>query len=323
MMDLPTELCVALSRRLMQAPARRVVDYGAYSEWRNESLERSWSAFADECVVDRDVLDFGCGDGQLSLYLAKTRRVRSITGVDVNPDAIARAERTVALDAVTYANRVQFLVGSVEGLPVPSESMDTLLAFDCLEHVMSPGPMLHEWYRVLRPGGRCLIEWFPYRGPWGAHMESLIPIPWAHVLFGERAMFRAAERIYDLDGFVPRHWDLEENGQKKPNKWRAWSSFDEQGFINKLDLATFRRLAQEAGFQIARFERRGFGGSIVRRTVSRMLMNLPFVSEYFVSYVIVELLRPAAGASAGSPSEDRPPSSRLAETGKRHGPGSL
>jgi len=57
--------------------------------------------------------------------------------------------------------------------------VDTLLAFDCLEHVMSPLPILQDWYRVLRPGGRCLIEWFPYKGPWGPHMESLIPIPWA------------------------------------------------------------------------------------------------------------------------------------------------
>ena len=86
---------------------------------------------------------------------------------------------------------------------------------------MSPESILRDWFRVLRPNGRCLIEWFPFKGPGGPHMESLIPIPWAHVIFGERAMFRAAEMIYDLPEFVPRHWDLDERGKKKPNKWRA------------------------------------------------------------------------------------------------------
>lgn len=79
-------------------------------------------------------------------------------------------------------------------------------------------------------------------------MEALIPIPWAHVIFGERAMLRAAEMIYDLPEYVPRHWDLDEHGHKKSNKWRAWTTLDEPGYINKLDVAEFRRLVRDAGF---------------------------------------------------------------------------
>ena len=158
---------------------------------------------------------------------------------------------------------------------------------------MAPGPILRDWYRVLRPGGRCLIEWFPYKGPWGPHMEALIPIPWAHVLFGERAMFRTAEKIYDLPGFVHRHWDLDADGRKKPNKWRAWSSFEEQGYINKLDMPTFENLAQTAGFRIDRLELHSFGGSNLRRLIGRTLMNLPWIGEYFVSYATIELVRGA------------------------------
>ena len=58
-------------------------------------------------------------------------------------------------------------------------------------------------------------------------------------------MLRAAERIYDLPSFTPRHWDLDESGQKKPNKWRAWSTFKDQGYINELDLAQFHRLVAQ------------------------------------------------------------------------------
>ena len=291
-MDIRARACFALSKRLMRPAPERTVDYGAYEDWRHASLSRSWAAFSDSSVKGKDVLDFGCGDGQLSFFLAKEMRPRRIVGVDINPPAIERAKASLANTAIPEDVRIDFMVGSKDRLPVPDQSIDTLLAFDCLEHIMSPGPILRDWYRVLRPGGRCLIEWFPYKGPWGPHMEALIPVPWAHVVFGERAMFRAAEAVYDMPEFVPRHWDLDERGNKKPNKWRAWSSFEEQGFINKLDIPTFRRLARDASFHIPRLEPHSFGGSPIRRVTGRALMRLPMVGEYFVSFVIIELQRP-------------------------------
>ena len=123
-------------------------------------------------------------------------------------------------------------------------------------------------------------------------MESLIPIPWAHVFFGEYAMFRAAEAIYDLPEFVPRHWDLDEQGNKKPNKWKAWSTFEEQDYINKLDIPRFRDLALGARFKIDRLELRSFGGSPLRKFVSKIFKDMPIVGEYFVSSAIIELRRP-------------------------------
>lgn len=273
-------------------PAERTVDYGAYGDWRSSSLAQSWAAFSDVHINGKDILDFGCGDGPLSLFLAKEKRPRKILGVDISVTGIDRAKASLANIPFIEGINIDFALGSTERLPVPDQSFDTLLAFDCLEHVMSPGPILREWYRVLRPGGRCLINWFPYKGPWGPHMEALIPIPWAHVIFGERAMFRAAEMIYDLPEFVPRHWDLDEHGNKKPNKWRAWSSFKEQGYINELDVGTFQRQARDAGLQVARLELHSFGGSRIRRTVGRILMRMPVVGEYFVSFAIIELLRP-------------------------------
>ncbi len=291
-MDVRTRACFALSRRLMRRPEERTADPSAYGDWRHASLSRSWASFSDSQIAGKDVLDFGCGDGQLSLFLAKEKKPRRILGVDISSSAIARALAARARADLSDDVRVDFKLGSTEDLPVPDQTIDTLLAFDCLEHVMSPGPILRDWYRVLRPGGSCLIEWFPYKGPWGPHMEALIPIPWAQFIFGERAMFRAAEMIYELPDFVPRHWDLDEQGSKKPNKWGAWSSFKEQGYINKLDVATFRTLAASAGFAMPRMEKRSFGGSLLRRKIGDALMRVPAVGEYFLSYAIIELRRP-------------------------------
>lgn len=290
-MDLRTRACIALSRRLTPPPAKRTVDYQAYADWRTSSLSNSWAAFSDEQVRGKDVLDFGCGDGALGLFLAGSKQPRSVVGIDLNAAAIARARHAAQTANLPAGSRVDFRQGNVAGLPLPDQSVDTIVAFDCLEHVMKPLPIFMEWHRVLRPGGACLIEWFPYKGPWSPHMESLIPIPWAHVVFGQRAMFRAAQAIYDDPGFVPRHWDLDEAGNKKPNKWRAWSSFAEQGYINELDLKQFRRLVEQSGLRISRLDKRSFGGSAARRALGRGLMSLPLIGEYFLSFAAIELVR--------------------------------
>lgn len=291
-MDLRARLCFELSRRFIRPPAERTIDYSAYGDWRYASLSASWAAFDDSHVAGKDVLDFGCGDGQLTFFIAKEKFPKQVTGVDICVSAINRAKTSLANAQIPDGVRVYFALGTTDALPVPDQTVDTLLAFDCLEHVMSPAPILHDWYRVLRPGGRCLIEWFPYKGPWGPHMESLIPIPWAHVFFGERAMFHAAEVIYDLPEFVPRHWDLDEHGKKKPNKWKAWSTFDEQGYINKLDIPRFRDLTRDANLKIDRLELRSFGGSPLVKYVSKSIKNIPILGEYFVSSAIIELRRP-------------------------------
>jgi SAM-dependent methyltransferase len=291
-------LCAAvlyeLSQRLLPPPAERTIDYKAYQAWRVQSLSSSWSSFAGTDLRGKDVLDFGCGDGALGLFLATTKGPRSVTGVDLVPTSIASAKAAQSATQIPPGVQVDFMVGSPQGLPVAAESMDVLVAFDCLEHVMSPLAILRDWKRVLRPGGICLLEWFPFKGPWGPHMEALIPVPWAHVIFGQGAMFEAAQRMYDSPRFVPRHWDIDDQGQKKPNKWKNWSSFKEQGYINELDNATFRNLVREAGLEIVSLETRSFGGSAWRRGLGWLLMHIPLIGEYFVSYTVIALRRPFA-----------------------------
>lgn len=286
-----TRLCFEISRRLMAQPMRRTIDRREYGTWRHQSLSQSWKAFSDLHVDNKIVLDFGCGDGQMAFFIATQKKPKAVVGVDIDEEAIQRCISVAKRTELPKDIEVRFVKGDVVGLPFPEKMFDTLLAFDCLEHVLSPNSILKEWFRVLKPGGRCLIEWFPFKGPWGPHMESLIPIPWAHVIFSERTLFRTAEKIYELPNFVPRTWDLDANGQKKPNKWRAWSSFKEQGYINELDLKTFKKLATGNGFTIERFDRHSFSGSAIRSKMGAVLMSLPLIGEYCVSYVHIELVR--------------------------------
>lgn len=290
-MDIRTRACTALARRWMAPPDGRMADVEAYGDWRDASLSASWRHFSDDELRGRDVLDFGCGAGQLALLFASKRLARSITGVDIDPAALARARAQLARHP-EFADALRFVDGDVAGLPLADASIDLITAFDCMEHVMEPGAILADWARVLRPGGRVLLEWFPFKGPWGPHMEALIPVPWAHVLFGERAMFRTAAAIYDDPDFVPRHWDLLPDGRKKPNKWTQWESFAEQGYVNQLDIATFRKLVAAAGLQVDRLERSGFGRSGVKKRVGDALMAVPGLGEYVTSYAVIALEKP-------------------------------
>ena len=290
-MDIRTRTCTALSKRLMSAPEAKMADLADYADWRDASLLSSWRHFSDEELRGRDVLDFGCGDGQLAFHFAAKGLARSVTGVDIDTAALDRAQRTLAANP-QFSGTLHFVNGAIEGLPLPDESVDLITAFDCMEHVMEPGKILADWARVLRPGGRALIEWFPFKGPWGPHMESLVPIPWAHVIFGETAMFRTAETIYDDPDFVPRHWDLDGSGAKKPNKWAQWSSFAEQAYVNELDIATFRGLVRDAGLTIDRLDRSGFGHRGAKKAIGDALMAIPVLGEYATSYTVIALEKP-------------------------------
>lgn len=272
----------------MTPPDSKMADIEAYAEWRDASLTSSWRHFSDEELRGKDVLDFGCGQGQLAFLFASKGLAKSITGVDIDLAALDRAKAELAQHP-QFADTLRFVAGDVTGLPLDDASVDLITAFDCMEHVMEPGAILADWARVLRPGGRVLLEWFPFKGPWGPHMEALIPVPWAHLVFGEKAMFRAAAAIYDDPGFVPRHWDLQPDGTKKPNKWTQWESFAEQGYVNGLDIATFRKLTSAAGFRIDRLDRSGFGHSGAKKAIGQALMAIPGLGEYVTSYAVIAL----------------------------------
>src|SRR5262249_346293 len=136
-----------------------------------------------------------------------------------------------------------------------------------------------------------LIWWSPYRSPYGPHMEAIVPIPWAHVIFGQKAMLRAAAMVYDSDAFVPTLWNLDEHGRKKPNEWRSWTSFPEQGHLNEMTESQFFEVSKRAGFEVSRFEPKTFSGTPVRRLIGGALLKMPVVGEYMVSYYIAELTR--------------------------------
>jgi SAM-dependent methyltransferase len=101
------------------------------------------------------VLEVGCGPGHLSVRLA--RHGFTVTGLDLDPAMIARAQANTDRVANRGGRRPSFLVGDVAALAFPDRSFDLVVSTLSMHHWANPAAGLTEIGRVLRPGGRALI----------------------------------------------------------------------------------------------------------------------------------------------------------------------
>jgi len=103
-------------------------------------------------VVERAVLDIGCGGG----YLAESFAADGfqVTGLDPAVNSIAAARR----HAKETGFQIRYEVGCGESLPFRSEAFDIVCCCDVLEHVDDAGQVLREATRTLKPGGVFLYD---------------------------------------------------------------------------------------------------------------------------------------------------------------------
>lgn len=102
----------------------------------------------DGCV-GRAVLEVGCGAGEGLNFLSRLVPGARMTGLDLSPKAIARAEATLA-----RGESLRYVQGDAEELPFEDSSVDVLVNIESSHTYPDPGRFLNEAARVLRPGGK-------------------------------------------------------------------------------------------------------------------------------------------------------------------------
>ena len=102
------------------------------------------------------VLDFGCGTGWLGRCLATMGA--DVLAVDVSANVLALAGRFLARDPLAGELRLAFARFDGVRLPAEDASMDRIVCFDALHHVLDQAATLAEMARVLKPGGLAVFH---------------------------------------------------------------------------------------------------------------------------------------------------------------------
>jgi ubiquinone/menaquinone biosynthesis C-methylase UbiE len=104
-------------------------------------------------IRGRNVLDMGCGDGWLSVILAKRGGI--IWGYDISAEAIETARRRAAANDV--ADRTHFDVASAYTTPYPDRHFDVVIGQAILHHLGDKEALGRELIRVMKPGARAVF----------------------------------------------------------------------------------------------------------------------------------------------------------------------
>ena len=123
---------------------------------------RVWSDALGALLPALEVVDFGCGTGELTASMAGW--AKRVVAIDRNPVALEQARARVARDKRT---NVLFLNEDLCDLSLESGSVDLVILSQSLHHVNDPQAALGEAHRLLRQGGRVVVlELMPHLESW-------------------------------------------------------------------------------------------------------------------------------------------------------------
>src|SRR4051812_36263831 len=98
-------------------------------------------------------VEIGCGTGAVTRALAELPAVASVVGIDPSPFFLEQARQLAARQLAHEGERVEFVEGDARAVPLPDDSVDVVVFYTTLCHVLGPERALAEAHRMLRPGG--------------------------------------------------------------------------------------------------------------------------------------------------------------------------
>jgi SAM-dependent methyltransferase len=292
------KLCLGVSKLFLKPPlsrlslrnralGRRFETNENYISDRISNIEDYRKLFSGYCSFEGKVVaELGCSTGYLLASFLEYEHFDPI-GIDIDPAALDRGRKL-------HGGKIRFIQSTRTSIPLPDESADVFYCIDTVEHLKRPREIMMECYRVLRPGGIFLIHFHPWLGPYGAHLEDIIPFPWPHVVFSMDTLLNVAADLYELEGYRPACYWLDPNsGERRPNPYLDHARWVE--FLNQMTVAEFKRLLQSLPFTVVHFSRMGFGGKAFRLArFMRSLAQVPLLDEFFLRAVLCVLKKPEA-----------------------------
>ncbi|NVK13579.1 MAG: methyltransferase domain-containing protein [Rhodobacteraceae bacterium] len=143
------------------------------------------------------ILDLGCGNGLLTLELARAVGPQGhVTGLDASPDMLAAARQRLQGRANTTLTE-----SDAATLPFEAESFDKAVSVQVFEYITSRRPVLRAVHRVLQPNGRLVVgdihfDTFAWHSDNRARMQRFLDI-WDNHLADRTVPARLPEELRD------------------------------------------------------------------------------------------------------------------------------
>lgn len=185
-------------------------------------------------------LEIGAGEGATLLSLLD--HYDRLVGTDLSP---VRARQMQLLFARNP--KVEVFVNNVEqgGLPFPDSTFDTVAIVAVIEHTVEPIGVMREIHRVLKPGGRAIID-TPNIAKWTRRLKLLAGY------FPSTASLQEGLINYDLKSPTDLH---------------------DEGHLHYFTFRSLSRIARErAGFE--RVESCGYGKTFLHRFWPEMFSEI-------------------------------------------------
>jgi SAM-dependent methyltransferase len=108
------------------------------------------TALCERYLTGQAILDVGIGTGRASLPLID--KGYRVSGTDSSQAMLDECRRLAA------GRPIELVPGDVQALPFGDASFDSLISLNVMTHFPHVEPVLREWQRVVKPGGRLIFD---------------------------------------------------------------------------------------------------------------------------------------------------------------------
>ena len=125
-------------------------------------FSESNQSYVDHVLMDfpeppGNVVDIGCGPGDVAIRLARARADVQITAVDGSQEMLKLAGQ--AIKRAGFEHRITLLHTRIPSASLPDRAFDAVLSKDMLHHLPDPAVLWSEARRLARPGGVvCVMD---------------------------------------------------------------------------------------------------------------------------------------------------------------------
>jgi ubiquinone/menaquinone biosynthesis C-methylase UbiE len=115
-----------------------------------------------------DVIDMGCGTGNLLFEAARRWPSARLVGLDASEGMLEVARRQAAGMPDSARARINYVAADAAAAPAPDASFDLVMTGFMIQQVTDRATAMAELFRICRPGGRvAMVGWLKETVPFG------------------------------------------------------------------------------------------------------------------------------------------------------------